>query len=491
MTLTRRGILRTGAAGAVGAGALATGPGSVHALPFGGDCPEPDGVSKTDVTIESHDGTSLAATVYEPRGTGPFPAVLMTHGWGMTKEMIACEALRYADAGYLVLAYDSRGFGGSGDIVDVNGPDEVADVSVLLDWLAAHEAVDADGDDPRVGMDGMSYGGGIQLLAAAVDDRIDAIVPRITWNDLVASGAPNDAIKAGWLGLLIGFGELSSRVTGEFTDGVNPDLVDWYLEALKTNDFPAGAVEYFAERSPDVSQIDVPTLVISGWADTLFPPSEAVANYRGVSGESRLVMYSAGHSLRELGVSDAEHSYMDDVSLRWLDRHVKGEDVAAVPEVSLWDGEGWSTSPSFPPTVEPVVTGLDELGGRRSRVRNSQYWFDRVARYDLESSGFTIAGSPRVRLSVTTRGELILFCSLVHVSGWSRERIDDQVVPVRVQDGSHEVVLDLEPLYREIPAGDTLRLEVSASDPQKVAFLDEYGRAMIDNRESTWELPVA
>ena len=39
--------------------------------------------------------------------------------------------------------------------------------------------------DPRVGMSGGSYGGGVQFLAAARDPRIDAITPTIAWHDLL------------------------------------------------------------------------------------------------------------------------------------------------------------------------------------------------------------------------------------------------------------------------------------------------------------------
>ncbi|NEE36325.1 peptidase S15, partial [Streptomyces sp. SID7982] len=37
-----------------------------------------------------------------------------------------------------------------------------------------------------------SYGGAIQLATAAVDPRVDALVPLITWNDLGYALAPNN-----------------------------------------------------------------------------------------------------------------------------------------------------------------------------------------------------------------------------------------------------------------------------------------------------------
>ena len=48
----------------------------------------------------------------------------------------------------------------------------------------------------RVGMIGGSYGGQNQFAIAAQDDRIDAIIPTITWNDLSYSLAPNNTDQA-------------------------------------------------------------------------------------------------------------------------------------------------------------------------------------------------------------------------------------------------------------------------------------------------------
>ena len=42
-------------------------------------------------------------------------------------------------------------------------------------------------------MIGGSYGGAIQMATAAVDHRVDALVPLITWNDLAYSLDPNNA----------------------------------------------------------------------------------------------------------------------------------------------------------------------------------------------------------------------------------------------------------------------------------------------------------
>src|SRR4029079_8928261 len=50
--------------------------------------------------------------------------------------------------------------------------------------------------DPRVGMVGGSYGGGIQFAVASVDPRMDTIVPLITWNELSYSLDPNNTSQS-------------------------------------------------------------------------------------------------------------------------------------------------------------------------------------------------------------------------------------------------------------------------------------------------------
>ena len=80
---------------------------------------------------------------------------------------------------------------------------EGRDVSALISWLARQPEAQLDRPgDPRVGMAGGSYGGGIQLVAAAADHRIDAIVPDIAWHSLLTSLDKNNTPKLGWGTLL-------------------------------------------------------------------------------------------------------------------------------------------------------------------------------------------------------------------------------------------------------------------------------------------------
>ncbi len=149
------------------------------------------------VTDGPHDNQRvlLDATFFTPAGSGAVPAILLAHGFGETKYAVRPEAEQLARAGFAVLTWSARGFGKSTGQIALDSPDyEVKDVEQLVSWLARQPRVLLDRPgDPRVGIAGASYGGGIALLAAAYDHRIDAIVPQITWNNLATALFPNAA----------------------------------------------------------------------------------------------------------------------------------------------------------------------------------------------------------------------------------------------------------------------------------------------------------
>jgi len=93
-------------------------------------------------------------------------------------------------------------------------------VQALVDYVARQpEALlDAPGD-PRVGMAGASYGGAIQLVTAATEPRLDAIVPDLAWHSLLTTFARDGAVKSGWLAQLCANGEAFGLLDG-IADGL-------------------------------------------------------------------------------------------------------------------------------------------------------------------------------------------------------------------------------------------------------------------------------
>src|SRR5215468_8579213 len=140
----------------------------------------------------------LDASFFTPAGQGRVPAILLSPGFGETKRAIRDQAEYLARAGFAVLTWSPRGTGASGGQIALNSPDyEVKDTSQLVSWLARQPRVLLDRrGDPRAGITGASYGGGLALLAAAYDHRIDAVVAQSAWNNLATALFPN-AVRGG------------------------------------------------------------------------------------------------------------------------------------------------------------------------------------------------------------------------------------------------------------------------------------------------------
>lgn len=471
--IERRGFLQSVGAATT---ALTVGVGAASAQQSG------SGVTSNDYTIESWDGTPLKTTFFTPAENGPNPAVLMTHGWGSSRSAAAEKAKLYAENGYTVLTYDSRGFGNSTGTVGLDGPKEIKDGQALIDWLARRDevALEATGN-PRLGMDGRSYAGGIQLNLAFVDDRLDAIVPRITWSDLVYSLAPNGVVKSAWIAALLGLGEISTWDLDP-NSNVRPDAFDWYAKALKTNEQPPSAVRDGKKRSVvhNAETFDTPMLMMNGWDDTLFNPLEATRADRllqesGV--ESRLAFYTGGHSVSMATVPERSRTRMDGMAVDWLDRHVTGADVD-VPRLSLWETQNdeWSTVESFPVVdTRPVTYDLGEAD--RSGTKRLQKWSlfdDTEATYSWTvDRDVELVGTPEFDLAVEVGGETAhLFFDLQHEG----ETIT-VVEPYRVEgSGRHRITFEYPTLQRYLSAGDRLDLRIYISD---WIYLDADGRGEV------------
>ena len=151
------------------------------------------------------EGTRLSADLWLPdeRSAGGaregerWPAILLCHGWGGTKEHLnATYAPWFSRAGFAVLAFDYRGWGESdaklvphGDaprpdesgevrlraraVREVVDPhDQIRDIANCLDYLEGEPRI----DEERLGLWGTSYGGGHVVFMAAHDPRVKVIV---------------------------------------------------------------------------------------------------------------------------------------------------------------------------------------------------------------------------------------------------------------------------------------------------------------------------
>ena len=137
--------------------------------------PGQDAPGGTYVQVESN-GIRLEAIMYRPDGdTGPRPAIIIVPGWAPYNtrpvEEYTYVAQEYAKAGFVAVAITSRGWAPTGGSDDC-GLSQPADVVNVAHWLRRQPGVDPD----NIGLMGQSLGGQIVLSAAALDDRLKAVV---------------------------------------------------------------------------------------------------------------------------------------------------------------------------------------------------------------------------------------------------------------------------------------------------------------------------
>ncbi len=111
-------------------------------------------------------------------GPGPHPGITMAHGFAGVKEHgLERFARFFADAGFVVLVHDHRGFGASDGSprFDVDPWAQIADWRRAISFLEGQPDVDAE----RIGLWGSSYAGGHAIVLGATDRRLRAVVAQV------------------------------------------------------------------------------------------------------------------------------------------------------------------------------------------------------------------------------------------------------------------------------------------------------------------------
>ncbi|MGW4029171.1 alpha/beta fold hydrolase [Streptomyces sp. NPDC004838] len=472
------------------------------------------------------------------------PAVLLGHGFGGSKDDVRAQAEELARDGYAVLTWSARGFGGSTGRIGLNDPEfEVKDVSRLIDWLAKRPEVrlDADGD-PRVGVAGASYGGAVALLAAGHDERVDAIAPAITYWNLSDALFPDGVFKKLWAGIFFSTGSADAPgAAPSATEPVDPpadppagsagatpagsgatpanpggcgrfqpELCAMYERVAVAGKPDEAARALLESRSPSAvgDRIKVPTLIVQGQADSLFPLGQADAMALRISDNGAPVSVdwiAGGHD-----GGDRETSRVDQRVTSWFDRYLKQDKnadtgpafrVSRTGGVDSTDGQallrgatgnrypGLGSGPrnigltgreqkfsnpagASPPAISAVPGISGGLGQFSSfGVGLSLDFPGQHARFDSQplQQSLRITGSPTIRVKVaSSTGEAVLFGKVYDVGPDGRQQVlpSQLVAPVRVENSKEgkEVELTLPAVDHEVDAGHRLRLVLSATD---------------------------
>lgn len=455
-----------------------------------------------DVMLTSFDGTRIYAHFMPAVGLRPgeraatilqAPGLLLPGATNLnvtpldgiiadTSGLVYVGTLRAA--GYNVVTWDPRGENSSGGRLEQGSPEfDAKDVSAIISWVATQPEARLDPGvlDPRIGMTGASYGGGIQLVSAATDPRVDAIVPAIAWNTLNTATYKNQAFKSSWASILTAGITLVTRP--------NPAILPATIFGVLTGRQTAAEQDRLAQLGPGgpldlVGKITAPTLLIQGTVDTLFSLQEADSTAQTLIANgvpTKVIWFCGGHGLCANDLFDpTDGVVIQRATLAWLDRYVNGNTTAVTgPQFEFVDQRGqfyasdtYSIVNGSPLTAGgaggllPLVPfiggsgpmfGVLPIGGSKA-----------INALNLTTPALTattvVVGAPQ--LTLRYRGTGIarhVYAQLVDDS--TGMVLGSQVTPIPVTlDGqTHSISIPLEPVAHALKPGQTVTVQLVAS----------------------------
>jgi putative CocE/NonD family hydrolase len=472
-------------------------------------------VSNTDVTLTMSDGVGLTGVLTEPGTPGPHPAVVFICSWGVPDFEYLVQAQQFADDGYVVLEYDARGFYGSGGTIDVASPQDVADVSTVIDWLLANTPT----NPAEIGVGGVSYGAGIALLAAAQDPRIKATASMSTWTDLGYSLIPNGTRHLESTDLLAALGTATGRLSPDFQQ----ELSDFYAGT----DVPQ-LLSWAAVRSPQtyIKQINANGTAVflsNGLQDSIFAPNQLGTFYSELTTPKYLMLQPGDHATAEasglLGLSNPVwsnvHAWFDHyltgadnginqqdpvqiepvggsgytgyTSLAAADGHTAvyglgGTDWLGTGSLNSGTSTGWSTQINVG-TDTCADGGTLEITGILTQILDTPptCWLPSVDRsngavWESAALGSTdhIRGAPTLNLTFTPSASSGTFFAYLYDVNWLDDGTLISYLPYSYANAvpGHPLTINAQLLTAacDVPAGDSIGLVIDTKDP---LFLDQ------------------
>lgn len=240
------------------------------------------------------DGLKIAGLMVKPKKTGKYPCVIYNRGGNRDfgRLLVADGALtlgEIAKEGYVVIASQYRGNGGSEGVEEFGGED-VNDVLVLTEVLKEVAAADIE----RIGMYGWSRGGMMTYIALTKTDKIKAAV---------VGGAVSDNYE-------------TIKDRPEMETNVLAELIPDYEKNKESELDKRSAIKWVDKFSKNV-----PILMLHGNSDWRVKPEQSLMlamEFEKYRIPYRLIMFEGG----DHGISEHKDEVNQQV-LNWFDRFLK------------------------------------------------------------------------------------------------------------------------------------------------------------------------
>lgn len=292
------------------------------------------GVNQRSINIYS-DGTRLSADIFSPKDATEgekLPAIVLCHGWGGVRSHLnRTYAPKFAAAGFVVLAFDYRGWGDSDSRLVIIGDapkpnkdnvatvkvrmirelvdpfDQLEDIQAAINFIEGEPGVDTE----RIGIWGTSFGGGLVIWTAAHDTRVKAVVAQVGAMDGRAGVAAID-------------GELArqhqkeiQRARGEIAPVPQGEDV---VPGLRGTPYISRFIKYVPVDHAD--KINVPVLFIDAENEELFNRHEHAEKVYNLIKDRVPSRYHVEPGIKHYGIYQQRYKQGSDLALAWFKEHL-------------------------------------------------------------------------------------------------------------------------------------------------------------------------
>ena len=341
-----------------------------------------------------------------------------------------------------VITWDPRGSFASGGVYQLNDPFlDGVDVSRIVGWAAANTPTTLNGSgDPAAGMVGGSSGGEIQLVAAGIDPRIDAIAPATTWNSLIDSLQPHGVVNT----------SAASRMLTSLTKPevrLNPQLRAALKDGVATGRLSEAALTLLANKNAStlLGQLQAPTLLWQSTSDPVFPLSQSMDTAQAILANPYGVPVKMGW-FDGGAMTGATRESVTTQTVSWMAKYVAGLPIpdSFTPEFQWWDQTAIRhTSSLYPFSAgfnDPDPISATSRGGLAPMALTCAKPAPGLALRVPIPDGAQIAGVPNLQVRYRVQGKAQALC--VRVTDASTGAIlGSPTTPIRVvSDGKTRTV---------------------------------------------------
>ncbi|HMN37008.1 MAG TPA: alpha/beta hydrolase [Hyphomicrobium sp.] len=292
---------------------------------------------RKDIEFKTEDGATLRGWHYTPdAGSGPYPTIVMAHGFSAVKEMYLDKfAEHFANNGLAAVVFDNRNFGASDGAVrqEIDPWQQIRDYRDAITFAEALPQTDAE----RIGVWGSSYSGAHVIVVGATDRRVKCVcsqVPLISGHNnarrLIRADFIEGFQKALEADRRARYGGTPPAMVAVVAENPldpsalpTPDSWKWFTQTHELrapswkNEVTLRSVEMFMDYEPGAYLPYVsptPLLMVVALGDVLTVSDEALAGYERALQPKKIVCLKGGHF--DAYVADFENA--SDAAASWF-----------------------------------------------------------------------------------------------------------------------------------------------------------------------------